>query len=280
MRATLTRRQLHAVQMGVMVPRVLFLTPQSSAFGGLLLLPLAVMLGGAWFSPTACLLAIVAALERDDRAMLGWYALALGFDSQAFVAAPFFVALTIQRRVPVSEVGIAAFLALATLLTRAATVGFGVPTFPLDVALSTGAPNLWLLAAATPWIGELPMIGLAFTCAVGAAAAYVAWFSARSVADRALLDAALLCALFMAALVPGLDARAFMLATILALTLAFRDRDAARWRIAGLVGMGWVFALFALNPVGSLFTILATILQARAVLKPAANDNPLMARTI
>ena len=280
MRATLTRWQPGAVQMRYMVPGVAYLTPEARALGGTLLLPLAVMLGGVWFWPAACLLAIIAALERDHPAMLGWYALALGFDPQALVAAPFFVALSIQRRVPVSEGGIAILLALATLLTRGATLGFGVPTFPLDIVPSAGAPNLWLLAGAMPWIGELPMIGLAFTCTIGAAAAYVAWFSARPVADRALLDAALLCALVMAALMPGLDARAFTLATILALTLAFRERNAARWSIAGLAVAGSMLALFGLSPIGSLLTVLATILQARAELKPAANDNPLMARTI
>jgi hypothetical protein len=245
----------------------------------MLLLVLGLVLGGAWFWPAACLMAVLAATEDDLSAMLVWYGVALGCDPQALLLAPFIVALAIQRRVSPVLLILAALTGTAIMLARALLGdATGLP-FPLNLPLSRGAPNLWVLAQAMPEIGELPLVGLAFAATAGAAAAYAAWFSARRMYRQMVPDAVLLCALVMAELMPGTDLSALAVADIVALTLAMANpRDAARWRIAGLVLGGSVIALLAASPAAAALLI-ATLLQARAVLKPAANDNPLMART-
>ena len=55
----------------------------------LLLLPLSVLAGGALFWPAACLIAVAEATARRHAAMLVWYGLALGFDCNALILAPF-----------------------------------------------------------------------------------------------------------------------------------------------------------------------------------------------
>lgn len=99
----------------------------------------------------------------------------------------------------------------------------------------------------------LPLVGLALTSALGAAAASTAWFSARPLAGHVLLDAALLCALAVLGPMPAIGADAFIPAGTLAVLLAVRQSEAARWRIAIRVLAGGGVA-------------------------PAANDNPLLAR--
>ncbi len=250
----------------------------------LLLVPLGLMLGGAWFWPIACLMAVLAATEDDTAAMLVWYGVALGFDPQALLLTPFIIALAIQRRALPVLLILAALTGAAIMLARKLTGDVPMlPPFPLDLPLSRGAPNFWVLAQALPGISELPLTGLAFAATTGAAAAYAAWFSARRLYRHTVLDAVLLCALVMAELMPGTDLTVLAVADIVALTLAMSTRrDAARWRIAGLVLSGSAIALLAapnLGPLAAAALLIATVLQARAVLKPAANDNPLMART-
>ena len=257
-----------------------FAPPPAAAF---LLVPFGVVAGGAWFWVAACLLAVLAARDDDYRAMLVWYGFALGFDPEAVVLAPFIVALAIRRNVSPTLLLLVLLSGAAMALTRALTgAAPTLPPFPLDLPLSRGAPNLWVLIEALPGIGELPLIGLAFCASVGAAAAYVAWFSARALSRHTLLDAVLLCTLVMAELLPGTHATVFALADITALTLALVTREPGRWRVAGLALAGTASAALAAPdyaPVAAAALLLATLLQARALLKPAANDNPLMPRT-
>ncbi|GGA54916.1 hypothetical protein [Sphingomonas psychrolutea] len=249
----------------------------------LLLVPFGLVLGGAWVWPIACLMAVLAATEDDTRALLIWYGVALGCDPQALLLAPFVLALAIQRRTSPMLLACAALVAAAILLARA--FGGDAPAFPfpLDLPLSRGAPNLWVLAQALPGIGALPLTGLALAATVGAGAAYAAWFSVRKLYRHTVPDAALLCALVMAAVLPGADIAVLAVVDLLALMLAMGTRrDPARWRVAGLALGGSTIALFATPdaaPLAAAVLVVATLLQARAVLKPAANDNPLMART-
>jgi uncharacterized membrane protein YedE/YeeE len=105
--------------------------------------------------------------------------------------------------------------------------------------------------------------------------------------ERGLMSAALLASLVSAGLLPGMHANAFFFADILALILALRWRDTASWTIAILVQLGSVLAwlgastgISGLAMFGGIATLIATFRLARSLLKPAANDNPLMTRAV
>ena len=266
--------------------------PQPDRAAALLLLLPSVLLNAGLPGPSdalwavPCLIALAALVERRHGAMLGWFGLALGLSAQSLLIAPFFLALLINRRVPFRLWPIAPSVAAATMLALWAV---GRPGFDLTMAgypaLSSDAPNIWAILQALP-LG-VPLIGLALTAAIGAAAAYTARFSAQILDKRALLSAALLAPLVMAGLLPGMSGRCFLLADILALTLALTYRDKASWRVAILVQAGSTLAMlgslsgiagFAM--LGGVAMIVATLRVARSLLNRAANDNPLMARTI
>ncbi|MEO9131620.1 MAG: hypothetical protein ABI240_10465 [Sphingomonas sp.] len=234
----------------------------------------------------ACVMALTAALNRYHPAMLVWFGLAVGLDLQALFVAPFFLAVMINRRPPFRLWPIAPAVAAETML-----VGW----HPSDLAslyrmgieqpLSFNAPNLWTIAQALP-LG-VSLLGLAIAAAIGTSAAYVASFSTRRLSDRILMNAALLASLVSAGLLPGMHANAFFLADILALALALVWRDRASWTNAILVQTGsvlaWLGALSgvpALAMLGGIAMLVATFRVARALLKPAANDNLLLTRAI
>ncbi len=261
--------------------------PQPDRAAALILLLPSVLLSpydSIWAA--ACVMALGAALDRRHITMLVWFGLAVGLDLRAALVAPFFVALLISRRLPFRLWPITPAIAAETMLAdwhRADLATF----FQLsaDQPVSFDAPNLWTIAQALP-LG-LPLPGLALAAGIGAGAAYIANFSAQPAGDRTLMNAALLAALVSAGLLPGMDSNAFFLADILALVLALRWRDAASWTIAILVQTGSVLAwLGALSGVsglamlGGIAMLVATFRLARSLLKPAANDNPLMVRAI
>jgi hypothetical protein len=235
----------------------------------------------------ACVMALAAAIDRRHGAMLAWYGVAVGLDPQALLLAPFFLALAINRRLPVRHWPVAPLMAGATMLAMSVVSGVspipdGLGRFP---ALSLGAPNIWSIVQPLP-LG-LPLLGLALAATIGAGGAYVARFSIEPLHGRTLIPAALLASLVTAGLVPGLHDDAFVLSAALALILAFIRRDRAAWTVAILVQAGSMLALFshargidALAAIGAVATVFATISVARAVLEPAANDNPLMIRTL
>ncbi|WP_404368615.1 hypothetical protein AB5I39_15105 [Sphingomonas sp. MMS24-J45] len=249
----------------------------------LALVPLGLVLGGALAWPLAGLVALRSGVRGELRSMLLWYGVALGFDPQALLIGPFIAALAIQRHATPLWVALAGLAAAAILLARGFVGDLSMPPFLLDLPLSGGAPNLWVLLQAMPGMGEVPLIGLALVVSVGAAGAYTAWFSARRLYPHMMADAILLCALAMTAVMPATDATALMIADVIAVTLALTNgADPARWRIAGLVLGGSALALLpqpGAPPLAAIALLIATLLQARAVLKPAANDNPLMPRT-
>lgn len=241
-----------------------------------------------WTAPLV--MALVAALDRRHAAMLAWCGLALGFKAQAALAAPFFLALAINRRVPFRMWPIAPAVAAATMLPAwlAGWPAADLATIYLRQAgmydrLSLNAPNIWAIVQALP-LG-VPLLGLACAAAIGASAAYIACFSAVRLGDRQLLGAALLASLLTAGLLPRMHERYFFLADVLALALALTSRDRAGWRIALLIQggsasalLGYLSGIDALAMLGGVATILATVQSARPLLKPAANDNPLLAR--
>lgn len=245
----------------------------------LLLLPLSVLAGGALFWPVACLVAVAEATARRHAAMLVWYGLALGFDRDALILAPFVLAVAIAARMRWRMLPIVPGFALAMPFAR--TQGFP-PVFDLlgSVAMTEQAPSLWTIVRMLPGFATLPLAGLALTSAFGAAAAYVAWGSTRPLRQAELLDTALLCALALPLLAPAAEAPAFLLAGGLAGRIALLDPRGPRWRIAALVTSGALSAWLGgapTAPFAAIALLAATLLHARTVLRPAANDNPRMA---
>lgn len=245
-----------------------------------------------WAAP--CVMAIAAAIDRRHAAMLVWCGIALSFKAQAVLVAPFFLALLLQRRVPVRLWPIVP-AATAAMMLPAMLAGWPAGNLVAIYAqqsttfadLSRNAPNIWSVVAMLPVGDPRPLLGLAFVAAVGGSAAYIARFSITPVHARALIAAALLATLVTAGLLPKMHERFFFLADILALVLAITAADRAHWRIALLVQTGSTLALFAylsgiegVAAISAVPMIAATWLIARPLLVPAANDNPLLARPI
>lgn len=245
-----------------------------------------------WAAP--CVMAIAAALDRRHTAMLMWCGVALSFKAQAVLIAPFFLALLIHRRVPV-RLWFLTPLATAAMMIPAMLAGWPpgnlVAIYALQSTtfadLSRNAPNIWSIIDLLPRGEDMPLLGLAFTAAVGASAAYIARFSAQPLHGRALIAAALLAMLVTAGLLPKMHERFFYLADIVALVLAISAGDRESWRTALLIQTGSTLALFAyLSGIESFAAIsavpmlVATWRVARPLLQPAANDNPLLVRPI
>ncbi|GAA0313084.1 hypothetical protein GCM10009087_24080 [Sphingomonas oligophenolica] len=243
-----------------------------------------------WAAPLV--MALAAAISRRHASMLVWCGLALGFKVQAVLFAPFVLALLINRRVPFRLWSIAPAMFVATMLPAWAA---GWPASDLAMIylrqaveypnLSFNAPNIWAILQALP-IG-LPLVGVAFAVSIGATAGYIARFSAMPLQGRGLIPAALLAALVTTGLLPHMHERYFFLADVLALLLALVNRDRASWTIAILVQagstlavLGYLSGIAGLAMLGGVAMIVATIRLARTLLKPAANDNPLMVRAI
>ncbi|OYX37950.1 MAG: hypothetical protein B7Y98_10155 [Sphingomonas sp. 32-62-10] len=245
-----------------------------------------------WAAP--CVMALAAALDRRHAATLLWCGVALSFKAQAVLIAPFFLALLIHRRVPV-RLWLLTPLATAAMMIPAMVAGWPpgnlVAIYALQSTtfadLSRNAPNIWSIIDLLPRGEDMPLLGLAFTAAVGASAAYIARFSAQPLHGRALIAAALLAMLVTAGLLPKMHERFFYLADIVALVLAIMAADRESWRTALLIQTGSTLALFAylsgIESVAAMSAVpmlVATWRIARPLLQPAANDNPLLVRPI
>lgn len=242
-----------------------------------------------WAAP--CIMALACAVERRHLAMLAWLGLAPGIDVQALLVAPFFIALLINRRVPLKLWAVAPLVAAMAMLPAWAMGWPGDLAFvhlgqsATDAPLALNAPNLWQIVGALPVIGALPLYGLAMASALGATAAYIAWLSTRSLDGRALLAPALLAPLVTAGLLPHMHERGFFLADILALAMALTLRDRDSVQAAALIQAGSLLALLgylcgidAMAMMGAIPMIVATIRIAQPLFRPFANDNPLLAR--
>lgn len=241
------------------------------------------------FGIAGSMMAIAAALGRSHGHMLSWWGAAVAFDPHAILIAPVVLGLLLNRRVPPRHWVIAPLVSIAAL-TAVLAISWPLPGWGGIVALRVEdlplygtAPNLW--AIATALLPGAPLGGLALTATIGVSAAYSARLSATPLSGRALLAAATLASLALDLLLPPQTIPGFLMADLLALTLALAGRDPANWRVAilvqagsGLVLLGeWLhLAGFAMLGVGGL--VWATLSLAHRVLKPAANDNPLMTR--
>jgi Gpi18-like mannosyltransferase len=237
----------------------------------------------------ACVMALAAAVRRHHRAMLGWVGLAIAIKLQAVFVVPLILALLIGRRVPLRR-WLYAPLAFAAAMLPAWLAGW--PMLDLATiylhqagsysALSLNAPNIWAIAQALPWIGQLPLTGLAMAAGLGAAAALTARFVGRTPSGDQVIAAALLVVLVMAGLLPHMHERYFFLADILSVSLALVRRDRTSWQVAALVQAGSLLGLSAylvgidgFAIIGALPMLAATLLVARPFLASPANDNGL-----
>jgi len=138
--------------------------------------------------------------------------------------------------------------------------------------LSDGAPNIWSIVQALPWIGDLPLAGLALATAAGAAAWLAACFSVHPPRGDRLLPAIVLVALVLPGLLPHMQPRDFLPAVALSGMLAVRQRKPA---IAMLVMAGWSSAMAGVPILGAVPIIVAILSMARRFLVSPANDNGL-----
>ncbi len=237
----------------------------------------------------AWILALTAAAARRHDTMLGWCGLALATSPFAVFWTPLIVALLIGRRIPARFWPIAplSFLAVTALLRIAA---WPTPDFTAiylgqagwSPAIATNAPNVWAIVQALPWIGGLPLTGLAVTAVVGASAWFIARFAWRPPFGSDVIGAGLLIALVAAGLLPGMSEESFVMADILALMLAVMRGDRRSQTVFALIATGSMLGLVgdltaikACAIVGAVPMIVATALIARQFLVSPANDNGL-----
>ncbi|HEX7849136.1 MAG TPA: hypothetical protein VF485_05315 [Sphingomonas sp.] len=251
---------------------------------GAALPPLIVAVGAA-----AWIMALTAAVARRQGVMLGWGGLALATNPLAIFWMPVIVALSIGRRVPARLWPIAPLSFLgATILLRIAA--WPTPDFAAiylgqagrSPAMAMDAPNIWAIVLALPWIGELPLAGLAIAATLGASAWFIAHFAWRPPAGSEVIAAGLLSALVAAGLLPGMNHESFFMAGILALMLAVMRGGRWSWMIFALIATGSMLGLLghftdikACAIVGAVPMIVATVLIARRFLVSPANDNGL-----
>lgn len=232
-----------------------------------------------------CVMAVAAALRHRHRAMLAWCGLAFAFKLQAIFLAPFILALLIHRRVSITLWPIAGAVWLASLLPAwlagwpsadLLTIYLRQGDWSPDLALN--APNIWMVVDALPATATLPLGGLAFACAAGAAVAYVARVAnLRLVDDRCLMEMALLAPLIVVGLLPRMHERYFFLADVLALVSALAWPDRRSIGIAALVQIGSLLAVLAylsgisgLAMIGAVPMITATVRLARPLCRRPA----------
>lgn len=234
---------------------------------------LGLALGGAMMLPAlACIAAVIAGVRERMTAMLALLGIAAGISpATTSIFLPLLIALVAQGRVP-ARAAPAGVMGLAL-----GALAYAAPTAALP--LSAGAPNLWLLASAVP----LPLMGLAVALTVGTGAALAARLSIAPLAGNRLIAPALLCALAMPLVMPGARAIEFAPAALIAIWQAAETRSADSARPLGAIVASLLLVLAL--PGGAGFAVavalmlFATATAAQPVLRRAANDNPLLART-
>ncbi|RYD63028.1 MAG: hypothetical protein EOP58_12160 [Sphingomonadales bacterium] len=236
-----------------------------------------------------CIMAVAAALERRHITMFAWCGVAVAFKAQAVLIAPFFLAIAIQRRIPLAQ-WLAAPAALLGMMVPALLAGWPpadlatiyfrqAGTFSNDIARN--APNIWSLAGMIAPDFAPRLFGLALATALGA----TAWFVARMQVVRfdkaGLVGMAALAALLTAGLLPRMHERYFMLADMLIIAFAIARGTRPAFALAALVQIGSFAAItgyLGLGPpvvaLGALCMIAATLIVARPLAIPNANDNP------
>lgn len=246
-------------------------------------------------SAAAVLLAVSTAIERRHRAMLGWTGVAVMLSPAALLLCPFATAMLIARRARWRIWLFALGIALLVSMGMAISNWHGDPSAATPLSLDhtnaafRDAPDIWALASVVLGNAAPPLFGLAVASAIGAIASYLAWIGATGAWFRAeqVVSAALLALMLAAGLLPGMNGGGFLAAQILAVVLAAID---PRWRSIRLVVMTQIGACAAivghvgeaplLTAMGALPMIAATFDLAARLIRPAANDNPLLPRAV
>jgi len=233
----------------------------------------------------ACVVAVAMALEHRHLAMFAWCGIAVALDAHAALVAPFFLALAIRRRVPFGY-WLAAPAALVVITTPALIAGWP----PADIAaiyfpqpgrgIVLNAPSIWSLAGAISPEHAPILFGLALATAFAATAAYVAQLQVAHFDKAGLVGMAALAALLTAGLLPGMHARAFLLADILIVAFAISRGTRSAFTLAALVQLGSTAAILGgpgpgtpMVAIGAVCMIAATWIAARPLIAPHANDN-------
>lgn len=236
-----------------------------------------------------CLMAVAMAVERRHVAMFVWCGVAVAFKAQAVLVAPFFLAIAIQRRVPLVQ-WLAAPAALLALMAPALLAGWPpadlatiyfrqAGTFSNDIARN--APNIWSLAGMIAPGFAPRLFGLALASALGAAAWFVAKMQIVRFDKAGLVGMAALAALLTAGLLPRMHERYFLLADMLILAFAIARGTRSAFALAGLVQLGSFAAITGylglgapMVALGALCMVAVTWIAARPLAVPNANDNP------
>lgn len=221
-------------------------------------------------------MAVAAAVDGRHRAMFLWCGLAVAVKLQAVFIAPFFLALAIQRRLPLHW-WLLAPAALVAAWAPAALAGWPVRDLALiyfrqtaySETLSLNAPNIWAIVQALP-VASSPISGAATMAALGASASYVWIFARRPLEGRALVAAAALAPMIVAGLLPHMHERYFFAADVLVFASAVASRRRADRVTAALVQGGSFLGIMAygngtagLAMLGALLMLAATWRLAR-----------------
>lgn len=240
------------------------------------------------FHAAACVMAVAMALERRHLAMFAWCGIAVAFEAQAVLIAPFFLALAIRRRVPFRH-WLAAPAALLAMMAPALLAGWS----PADLAtihfrqagtFGTGiahdAPHVWSLVRAISPEQAPELLGLALAAAIGASATYVARMQTVPFDKAGLVAMAALAVLLGAGLLPGMHQRHFLLADILVLAFAIARGTRGAFVLAALVQLGSTAAILGdIGPgmpmlaIATVCMVAATWILAQPLIAPHANDN-------
>jgi len=236
----------------------------------------------------ACVMAVAMAIERRHLAMFVWCGIAIAFKAQAALAAPFFLAIAIRRRVPFHH-WLAAPAALLAMMVPALLAGWPpadlatiyfrqAGTFSGDIARN--APNIWSLAGTISPAYAPQLFGLALAAALGTAATYVARMQVVHFDKAGLVGMAALAVLLSAGLLPRMHERYFLLADILIFAFAVAKGTRSALTLAALVQLGSAAAIIGyfglgapLVALGAVCMIAATWIAAQPLIAPHANDN-------
>lgn len=236
-----------------------------------------------------CVMAVAAALDRRHVRMLAWCGIAVAVKAQAVLIAPFFLAIVIQRRVPLVQ-WLAAPAALFAMMLPALLAGWPIAdlatiyfrqagTFSNDIARN--APNIWSFVGMIAPESAPRLFGLALAVALGACAWFVARMQIVRFDQAGLVGMAALAVLLAAGLLPRMHERYFLLADMLILSFAIARRTRSAFTLAGLVQLGSFAAITGylglgapIVALGALCMIVATWTMARQLAFPSANDNP------
>lgn len=213
----------------------------------------------AWWT-ACCVLAVTAAVERRNYAMVTWAAAGFAFKAQAIFIAPFCLAIVLRERKWSA-------LAIPPAVYLLAVAPAWAAGWPLDdllliyarqfdyVPWLSTAPNLWALPQlllADQFRPPTFLLVVAYTITAIGVVAYLWRF------PRPLIAAALLSVMLVAWPMPKIHERYFLITDVLSLAYAFVDRRAVVLFLCSQVGsllslMAYIFVWQPFNSIGSLF---------------------------